>query len=116
MKGLWLLSVLGLAALGVANPACVAEASPPLSALAAPPGRRPVLRVVQGGSGGRPVLQNGGFETIANGKPASWQAAAQGFQLAAGAGRNGSSALGCEIVSGRAWSGASQTLPLDRTN
>lgn len=76
----------------------------------------PVLRVVKAENGGAPLLQNGGFETQANSQPDAWRPWQQGFQLAAGQGRNGSHAVRCERRDGEGESGISQTLTLNRTN
>jgi hypothetical protein len=83
-----------------------------LTALAA----APILRVVRAADAGAPLLRNGDFETVTDGKPDRWAAAPQGCRLAAGEGRNGSRALVCQNPSGQGWFGASQVLQLNRTN
>jgi hypothetical protein len=87
--------------------------------LAAAPGvhaGEPVLRVVRAAQAGRLLLQNGDFEQATDGKLAGWRAAPHGYTLAAGQGRGGSQALLCDNVVESDWSGASQTLVLNRTN
>lgn len=75
-----------------------------------------VLRVVKADGAGADLLQNGGFESQANGSPASWRPWQAGFQLAAGQGREGSHAVLCERREGQGEFGLSQTLTLNRTN
>ena len=76
----------------------------------------PAMRVVRTGSTGTPLLVNGGFEELSQGKPASWFAWQQGFALAPGEGRGGSQCVVCERREGDGEFGASQTLTLNRTN
>ena len=77
-------------------------------------GAEPVLRVVKGGGSGARLLQNGDFEQAAGGKLAGWTAAPQGYSAAKGEGRNGSQALRCDNPTGSVWTGASQSLELNR--
>lgn len=76
----------------------------------------PVLRVLRHNDGGVPLLRNGNFEEAAPGGVSHWQGWGKGFQLTAGAGRNGSQAVTCARREGDGEFGASQTLSLDRTN
>jgi hypothetical protein len=62
------------------------------------------------------LLQNGDFEQVAAGKLASWDAARDGCLVVARQGRGGSQALLCENATKSEWTGASQTLVLNRTN
>lgn len=87
-----------------------------LIAAALPSHADPVLRVVKAGTDGASLLENGGFETQANGRPDSWRPWQQGFQAAAGQGRHGSQAVRCERREGQGEFGISQTLTLNRTN
>lgn len=73
----------------------------------------PVLRVVSSGSGTN-LLRNGDFEQRSGGSFLYWSAAPQGYQVAAGEGRNGSTALRCTAPDATGWRGASQTLTLNR--
>jgi hypothetical protein len=83
--------------------------------LAAP--AAPVMRVLNTARAGTPLLQNGGFEDVRGGQPASWRSWGKGFRLAPGEGRAGSAAaIVCERGEGDGEFGASQTLTLDRTN
>jgi hypothetical protein len=75
---------------------------------------QPALQVVRATSIGKPLLANGDFEVVVEGKPAEWQAAPQGFGLEAKEGRGRSRALVCESTDPKAWRGASQTLALNR--
>jgi hypothetical protein len=75
---------------------------------------QPAMQVVRATAAGQPLLANGGFELVVEGKPAQWQAAPQGFGLAPEAGRGRSRALVCENTDPKAWQGASQTLRLNR--
>ncbi len=75
----------------------------------------PVMRVVKSTQPGATLLHNGDFEQLGDGKPAGWNPAPKGCQLAAGEGRNGSRALVGQNTAGDAWSGASQTLALNQT-
>jgi hypothetical protein len=86
-----------------------------VSALAAATGT-PAMRVLRTGSTGTPLLVNGSFEELPQGKPAPWFAWQQGFRVAPGEGRGGSQCVGCERSEKDVESGASQTLTLNRTN
>jgi len=90
-----------MCALGIALSACAAG---------------PALRQVKPAYSPPSLLRNGGFEESQNGKLTDWSAAQKGFALAAGQGRNGSRALFCENSDAKEWTGASQTLLLNRTN
>jgi hypothetical protein len=74
------------------------------------------MRVVRTSNSGSPLLVNGGFEDVQQGKPASWVAWQQGFCVAPGEGRSGSQSIVCERREGDGECGASQTLTLNRTN
>jgi len=74
---------------------------------------QPVLRVV-GGVTGNNLLRNGDFEQSGNGRFLDWAAAPQGYHVATGEGRNGSTALRCTAPDATGWRGASQTLTLNR--
>jgi hypothetical protein len=76
----------------------------------------PVMRVVKTASHGTPLLTNGGFEELQQGKPAPWSGWQQGYRLAPGEGRNGSQCIACERREGDGERGASQALLLNRTN
>src|ERR1035437_8686265 len=76
----------------------------------------PVMRVVKTGSTGSPLLINGGFEELRQGKPAPWFAWQQGYRVTPGEGRSGSQCIVCERREGDGEFGASQTLTLNRTN
>jgi hypothetical protein len=76
----------------------------------------PAMRVVRTGSTGTPLLVNGSFEELPQGKPTPWFAWQQGFRVAPGEGRGGSQCLVCERSEKDGESGASQTLTLNRTN
>lgn len=76
----------------------------------------PVLRTIRGARSGKTLLQNGDFEQGAAGKLAGWAAAPGGYSSTGGQGRGGSQALRCENATDTGWSGASQTLVLNRTN
>jgi len=78
------------------------------------PGAVPVMRVVKG-SGAASLLVNGDFERARDTLPAGWQPAPQGCSLAPGEGRAGSQALRAENSDGKSWTGASQTITLNRT-
>lgn len=73
----------------------------------------PVLRVVGSGPGTN-LLRNGEFEQRSGGSFLYWSAAPQGYQVAAGEGRQGSNALRCSAPDTSGWRGASQTLTLNR--
>lgn len=73
----------------------------------------PVLRVVSSGTGTN-LLRNGEFEQRSGGSFPYWSAAPQGYQVAAGEGRDGSTALRCTAPDATGWRGASQTLTLNR--
>src|ERR1017187_2164605 len=60
----------------------------------------PVMRVVRTVSTGTPLLVNGGFEELNQGKPASWNAWQQGYRLAPGEGHLGSQCIVCERLEG----------------
>ena len=64
---------------------------------------------------GIPVLANGDFEQAGQGSPANWNAAPNGCRLLVGQGRNGTSALTSSNRTTETWSGASQTVQLNRT-
>jgi hypothetical protein len=74
---------------------------------------QPVLRVVSNGTGTN-LLRNGDFEQRTGGSFLHWSAAPQGYQVAPGEGRNGSTALRCTAPDETGWRGASQTLTLNR--
>ncbi len=76
----------------------------------------PVLRVVKHTDGGVPLLRNGSFEETSPGSASYWHGWGKGFQLAPGQGRHGSQAVVCVRSEGDGEFGASQTLPLNRTN
>ena len=76
----------------------------------------PVMRVVRTAGTGTPLLLNGGFEELREGKPAPWFAWEQGYRVAPGEGRGGSQGVVCTRKEGDAESGISQTLTLSRTN
>jgi hypothetical protein len=76
----------------------------------------PAMRVVRTGSTGTPLLVNGGFEELQQGKPAPWVGWQQGYRLAPGEGRGGSQCVACERKEGEGEFGASQALTLNRTN
>ncbi len=77
----------------------------------------PMLHVVKPAEGGSaPLLQNGGFEVLAAGRLEHWHDWQKGFRLAPGEGRNHSQAVVCERHEGEGEFGASQTIPLNRTN
>jgi hypothetical protein len=76
----------------------------------------PVLKVIRSGGAGLGLLKNGGFEVAEQLKPAFWQAAPQGCQLAPGEGRNRSQALRCENPTGKGWFGCSATIQLNRSS
>ncbi len=78
-------------------------------------GAEPAFRVVRGGGASARLLQNGDFEQPAGTGLAGWTAAPQGYSAAKGEGRNGSQALRCDNADASAWTGASQTLELNRT-
>jgi hypothetical protein len=76
----------------------------------------PIMRVVRTGSAGTPVLVNGSFEELHQGKPVPWVGWQQGYRQAPGEGRGGSQCVVCERREGEGEFGASQTLTLNRTN
>ncbi len=76
----------------------------------------PVMRVVKTASTGTPLLLNGGFADLTQGKPAHWAAWQEGYRLAPGEGRGGSHCVVCERREGGGEHGISQTLTLNRTN
>jgi len=74
-----------------------------------------VLRVVRPAGSAPSLLNNGGFEPLSDGTLSAWRAAPQGFHVAEGQGRGGSRALAAENAAASDWTGASQTIPLNRT-
>jgi hypothetical protein len=76
----------------------------------------PVMRVVKTASTGTPLLVNGGFEELREGKPAPWLAWQEGYRVAPAEGRSGSRGIVCERAEGGGEHGASQTLTLNRTS
>lgn len=76
----------------------------------------PALRVVGTSASGTPLLKNGGFETVSQGRPQSWNAWQRGFLLSPRQGRGGSSAILCERSENGPEFGASQSVSLNRTN
>jgi hypothetical protein len=79
-------------------------------------GGAPALRVVKARSAAASLALNGGFEAGQGAAASSWNAYQQGYQIAAGEGRQGSRAVVCEMRDGQRGAGASQTLMLNRTN
>ncbi len=73
----------------------------------------PVFRVVSSGAGTN-LLRNGDFEQRSGISFLHWSTAPQGYQVAPGEGRNGSTALRCAAPDATGWRGASQTLTLNR--
>jgi hypothetical protein len=76
----------------------------------------PVMRVVRTAHSGTPLLLNGSFEELEQGKAAAWYGWQQGYRLAPGEGRSGSQGVVCERREGEGEFGASQALALSRTN
>jgi hypothetical protein len=76
----------------------------------------PAIRIVKTSSAGTPLLVNGSFEELRQGKPTPWFAWQQGYRIAPGEGRGGSQCMACERREGEGEFGASQTLTLNRTN
>jgi hypothetical protein len=76
----------------------------------------PAMRVVRTGSTGTPLLVNGSFEELQQGKPTPWFSWQQGYRVMASEGRSGSQCVVCERKNGDGEFGASQTLTLNRTN
>ena len=76
----------------------------------------PAMRVVRTSSTGTPLLADGGFEDLRQGKPAQWFAWHQGFRVTSHEGRNNSQCVVCERRENDDESGAGQTLTLNRTN
>jgi hypothetical protein len=74
----------------------------------------PFLRVVKSGPETLLLNQNVGFEDSADGKLPGWNPAPQGFSI--GLGRSGTQGLHCSNPAETNWTGASQTLVLNRTN
>src|SRR5690242_6380079 len=75
----------------------------------------PVMRAVNPSNSGSELLRNGDFEQVSGTKALGWQPAPQSYQLASTQGRQDSKALMCSNRDDQAWSGASQTLTLNRT-
>lgn len=73
----------------------------------------PVMRVVTE-AGGTNLLRNGDFEQRSGGSFLHWSAAPNGFQVAPGEGRAGSTAPRCVATNEIGWRGVSQTLSLNR--
>src|SRR5688572_25774487 len=61
------------------------------------------------------LLRNASLEQAQTGQLTDWSRAPKGFGIAAGEGRTGSVALGCEATDEGGWYGASQTLTLNRS-
>ena len=76
----------------------------------------PAMRVVRTGSTGTPLLADGSFEQLRQGKPTPWFAWQEGYRVIPGEGRGSSQCIVCERREGDRESGASQTLALNRTN
>lgn len=76
----------------------------------------PTMLFVRAGSNGTPLLVNGSFEELQQGKPAAWSNWQQGYRLTPGEGRGGSQCVVCERREGEGEFGASQTLTLNWTN
>ena len=76
----------------------------------------PAMRVVKAGGTGTPLLSNGSFEAVRDGKPTPWYGWQQGFRLTPGEGRGGSQCVVCVRREGEGEFGASQALTLNRTN
>ena len=76
----------------------------------------PAMRVVRTGSTGTPLLADGSFEELRQGKPAPWFAWHEGYRISPGEGRGSSQCIVCERREGDRELGASQTLTLNRTN
>ena len=76
----------------------------------------PAMRVVRTGSAGTPLLADGSFEDLQQGKPTPWFAWQQGFHVTSREGRSGSQGIVCERREGDGEFGARQTLTLNRTN
>lgn len=74
-----------------------------------------VLRVVTV-EGATNRVRNGDFESRSGDQLAGWSPAPQGYRVAAGEGRGGSTALAVEAPNTSGWRGAQQTLVLNRTN
>jgi hypothetical protein len=74
------------------------------------------MRVVKTASTGIPLLLNGGFEDLRQGKLAPWFGWQQGYRPAPAEGRGGSQGVVCERAEGGGEHGISQTLALNRTN
>lgn len=77
--------------------------------------REPVLRVLQDSPSTTNCLRNAGFEQTSNGVFQHWQMAPNGGQVAAGSGREGSTALMGENLKNEGWFGANQTVTLNQT-
>lgn len=73
------------------------------------------LRVLRPPQSGVPLLTNGTFDKLFEGRPTGWRGWGQGFQLAPKAGRGGSAAVACEHGEGGGEFGASQTIVLHQT-
>ncbi len=76
----------------------------------------PLMRVLRAESPNADLLSNGNFEQAFGAGLPGWHAAPQRFVLAPGQGRGGSQSIRCENQNEGDWTGASQTLTLDRTN
>ena len=79
-------------------------------------GAAPAMRVVKAASTGTPLLANGSFESVREGKASAWNGWQQGYRVAPNEGRGGSQCVVCERRESDGERGASQTLTLNRTN
>lgn len=76
----------------------------------------PQVKVLRGDAASGPnLLQNPGFEQLADGRPVGWRNWQAGFQPAPGQGRNGSMAVTCVFVREGEQYGASQSITLNQT-
>lgn len=75
-----------------------------------------MLRPVTGGALTN-LARNPGFEATSGSGTTftGWSGAPQGYRVAAGEGRSGTTALACEAATAAGWRGASQTLILNRS-
>jgi hypothetical protein len=87
-----------------------------LLAILATSNAAPALRIIKTANHGNALLNNGSFEDLSEGRPASWFSWQQGFKVAPGQGRAGSQCVVCERRDGDRETGAGQTLALNRTN